>query len=325
MRIVILGTGEFAVPALRALAGAGHHVRVAVSQPDRPAGRGRDVRPTAVHAAAEALGIPHVQTEDINALPSAGAFGDAELGVVAAFGQKLGPTVLAALPRGFVNLHGSLLPKYRGAAPIQRAVMAGEQTTGVTVFQLNERWDAGAIWSTRETPIGATETADELHDRLALLGAELIVETLAKIELGAGLQPVVQDPTQATRAPKLTKAEGCVDWSQPARLVAARINGLWSWPAAAGTFVSRSGRHERVLLARACVADPESQPPTARAGGPCSPAPGAFTDDLCVQTGVGRVRLLEVRPAGGKLMTFDAFAHGRHVAPPDRFGPPETP
>jgi methionyl-tRNA formyltransferase len=325
MRLVFLGTGEFAVPALRALVGAGRHVGAAISQPDRPAGRGRDVRPTAVRAAADALGIPHLQTEDINALPPVELFGDAELGVVAAFGQKLGPALLAALPRGLVNLHGALLPKYRGAAPIQRAVMAGERTTGVTVFQLNERWDAGAIWAARETLIGETETADELHDRLALIGAELIVETLAQLERGAILHPVVQDPAQATRAPKLNKAEGYVDWSQPARLVAARVNGLWSWPAAACTYVSRSGRRERVLLARACVADPEGQPPTARAGDPCSPALGAFTDDLSVQAGFGRVRLLEVRPAGGRLMPFEAFANGRQVAPPDRLAPPEAP
>ena len=310
MRIVFLGTGDFAVPALRALVHAGHAIVAAVSQPDRPAGRGRTPRPTPMRLAADELGLRHIQAENVNALDVAAVFGGAEIGAVAAFGQKLGPRVLASLPRGFVNIHGSLLPKYRGAAPYQRAIIDGEQSTGVTVFQLNEKWDAGAILAARATPIGDRETADELHDRLAVLGAELIVATLADIEAGRA-RPLPQNPANATRAPKLSKADGTVDWSQPARRVVRRIHGLWSWPAAACLFVSRSGRQERVLLARAEVAD-ETTPPS-----PAFP-PGAFWDDLTVQTGQGRVRLLAVQPAGGKLMPFKAFANGRRIAPPDR-------
>jgi methionyl-tRNA formyltransferase len=312
VRIAFLGTGEFAVPALRALCAAGHELAVVISQPDRPAGRGREVRPTPVRAAAESAGLPHVPAEDVNAL-DARVLRGAELGVVAAFGQKIGPALLGALPRGAVNVHGSLLPKYRGAAPYQRAIMGGEEQTGVTVFQLDERWDAGAVWARRATPIGETETADELHDRLASLGAELVLAALVQIAGGGRPQP--QDPRAATRAPKLKKDEGTVDWSQPARLVARRINGLWSWPAAACLFASRSGKQERVLLARAVAAEPGDARPAGAV------VPGAFLADGTVQAGTGRVRLLELRPASGKLMSFEAFANGRRIAPPDRLLP----
>ncbi|MEW6251123.1 MAG: methionyl-tRNA formyltransferase [Planctomycetota bacterium] len=315
MRIVFLGTGDFGAPALAALLKARHQVSAAISQPDRPAGRGREIRPTPIHAAADALGLRHIQAEDVNAEELGPVWGEAEIGVVAAFGQKIGPAILRRLPRGCINLHGSLLPKYRGAAPIQRAIISGDETSGVTVFQLDERWDTGAIWATRATCIGESETADELHDRLAGLAADLLIDTLAGITAGT-LQPQPQDPAQATRAPKLTKAEGVVDWTQPARLVARRINGLWSWPAAAALFRSRSGKQERVLLARAAPADPDA-PPTADL------PPGAVATDLAVQTGAGRVRILEVKPAGGKRMPFEAFANGRRIAPPDVFLPVE--
>lgn len=317
MRLVFLGTGDFGVPTLRVLVQAGHEVVRAISQPDRPAGRGRTVRPTPIHAVAAELGLPHVQAEDINVLRATELVGDAELGIVAAFGQKIGADLLRALPRGCVNIHGSLLPKYRGAAPYQRAIIDGESETGVTVFQLDERWDAGAVWGRRSTPIGATETADELHDRLALLGAELIVATLPDIASGAR-QPEPQDPALATRAPKLAKTDGYVDWTQPAQRIVRRIHGLWSWPAAACTFVARSGKCERLLLVRAAVADATTTPATPY-------TLGDFLPDRTVQTGAGRVRLLEVQPAGKKRMPFDAFANGRQIAPPDRLAAADTP
>ena len=315
MRIVFLGTGDFAVPALRALVGGGHTVTTVISQPDRPAGRGRAVRPTPVHAAADELSLAHVQTEDVNGPDVLERFGDAEIGVVAAFGQKIGRAALDALTRGCVNIHGSLLPKYRGAAPFQWAILNGESSTGVTVFQLDERWDAGPIWGRREIPVGETETADELHDRLALAGAELIVETLSQIESGQA-RPLTQDASQATRAPKLSRADAAIDWSQSAAQVVRRIHGLWSWPAATCEFVSRSGKRERVQLARARVVDAIATPTL-------DMPPGGFCDDNAVQTGQGRVRLLEIKPAGGRLMPFEAFANGRHVAPPDRLIPLE--
>ncbi len=310
MKLIFLGTGDFAVPALRALHAAGHEVATVISQPDRPAGRGRGLLPTPVRVAAEALGLRHVQADDVNALPPGDIAAGAELGIVAAFGQKLGPRLLVSLPHGFINIHGSLLPKYRGAAPYQHAILAGDDVTGVTIFQINERWDAGSIWSTAQTPIGETETADELHDRLARIGAELIVETLREFQAGR-IQPAPQDVAAATRAPKLTKADGYVDWSWPARHCVRRIHGLWSWPAVTCRFVSQGGREEPVQLARATPAPARAAPATA-------PSPGVFCDDLSIQAGDGAVRLLEVKPAGGKLMPFDAYANGRRIRPGDR-------
>jgi len=313
MRLLLLGTGEFAVPALRALGAAGHEIVRAVSQPDRPAGRGRVIQPTPVHAAAAELGIPHEQTDDVNQLDLNVLTAGAEIGVVAAFGQKIGPVLLSALPRRCVNIHASLLPKYRGAAPYQWAILNGEVETGVTVFQLDEKWDAGPIWWQQRTAIGPQETADELHDRLALLGAEAIVTALSVIASGTA-EPRPQDKSAATRAPKLTRADAFVDWNAPAARVVRRIHGLWSWPAATCLYSSRTGREERLQLARAALAD-EGQAPT-----PAFSA-GAFHPDSTVQCGAGRIQLLEVKPAGGRLMPFVDFANGRRLAPPDRLLP----
>ena len=313
MRIVFLGTGDFAAAALRALARSGHELWRAVSQPDRPAGRGRAVRPTPIHAAADELGVRHVQCQDVNAVPAAELLGDAEIGVVAAFGQKIGRNLLDALPRGCVNIHGSLLPQYRGAAPHQWAIINGETTTGVTVFQLDERWDAGPVWVQRETAIDEGETASELHDRLSEIGAELIVEALRVIESGAA-QPRPQDDARRSFARKLTRSDAALDWRQPADRVVRRIHGLWSWPVATCVFSSHTEKTEQVQLARARVVDAEAPP------GDDAP-PGAFLADGSVQAGRGRVRLLEVKPAGGKRMSFEAFARGRRLRPPDRLLP----
>jgi methionyl-tRNA formyltransferase len=310
MRIVFLGTSDFGAPALRALVAAGHTLVAAISQPDRPAGRGRKLRPTPIHALADELRIRHLQTDDVNTLNLADALGGAEIGVVAAFGQKISNAILDALPRGCVNIHGSLLPRYRGAAPFQRAIINGDEVTGVTTFQLDEDWDAGPIWGQRELRIGETETASELHDRLARLGAELIVDTLAEIHCD-DREPEAQDASQATWAPRLSRQDSQIDWSQPAFNIVRRINGLWSWPGATCMFPTSNGRTERLQLARAQVAETTGEPTTA------FPA-GAFLPDQTVQAAHGRVRLLEVKPAGGKLMPFEAFARGRRVKPPVR-------
>jgi methionyl-tRNA formyltransferase len=310
MNIAFLGTGAFGVPTLRALLAAGHTLTVTISQPDRRAGRGLTVQPTPIRAAAEALGLRHVQAEDVNA-GEADLLAGAELGVVVAFGQRLGPALLSTPARGMINLHGSLLPRFRGAAPYQWAILNGETVTGVTVFQVTERWDAGPVWSRRETVISESETADELHDRLAELGPEAVCEALARIASGS-YEPTPQDRALASRAPKLSRADAWVDWSAPARTIVRRIHGLWSWPSAAATYRSGAGREERVQFARAAVVEERTEASTAL------PA-GSVCDDLTVQAGRGRVRLLELKPAGGRLMSFEAFANGRRLRPGDRF------
>ena len=299
------------MPALRALVDAGHDVAVVISQPDRPAGRGRQVKPTPVRAAAQGLGLNHRQTEDINAAPVAEWFAGVELGIVAAFGQKLGPAVLAAVPRGFVNLHASLLPKYRGAAPFQWALIHGEAETGVTIFQLDEAWDRGPIWAQGKLAIPDDVTAAELHDELAKLAAELLLARLEQILAGKAT-PLPQAAVEATRAPKLSRADGYVDWAAPAVQVAGRIRGLWSWPGARAVFAARSGKREEVTLARAVVAERESKPDA-----DCPP--GTVRADGLIQTGQGSVRLIELQPAGRRVMGFEDFVRGRQVAPPDRF------
>lgn len=317
MRVAFLGTGSFGVPALDALLRAGYDVRVVFSQPDRPARRGLRLEPTPIRAAALAAGLSHVPTEDINRPEHAAALAGCDAAVVVAFGQKLGGALLSAAPLGFINLHASLLPRHRGAAPYQWAILAGDAETGVTSFRINARWDAGDLLAQVATPIGDQETADELHDRLAALAAPLIVHTLRGLADGS-LTPRPQDATLATRAPKLSRYDSQLDWSLPAARIVRRIHGLWSWPSATCTFLSHRGRAERVQLARARVAD-ESAP----AAG--DPRPGAFLPDGTVQAGVGRVELLEVKPAGGRLMPFADFARGRHLAPPDRLDPIELP
>ncbi len=313
MRLAFLGTGDFGVGALHALRAAGHEIVAVISQPDRPAGRGRSVRPTPIHAAADELGLRHIQADDVNALDLDAAIDDAEVAVVVAFGQKLGNELLDKPRHGCVNIHGSLLPKYRGAAPFQWAIINGEQETGVTIFRVNERWDAGDILGRRSLAIREDETAAELHDRLAELGAALIVDVVADLAAGRAT-PQPQDTSQATRAPKLSKADGAIDWTAPAATIVRRIHGLWSWPAATCRFLSRSGKSERLLLVRAAVAD-DGAPPSGDV------PPGAFCDDGTVQADPGRVQLLEVKPAGGKRMTFDAFANGRQVTVGDRLLP----
>lgn len=231
MRIVYMGTPAFAVPALDALARAGHEIAAVYTQPPRPAGRGLRDRVSAVHARAEALGLQvrHPRTlRDAEAQATFAALG-AGAAVVAAYGLILPQAVLDAPARGCLNIHASLLPRWRGAAPIHRAVMAGDAETGVCIMQMEVGLDTGPILLRRPTPIGDTETTGDLHDRLAAIGAEAIVEALGGLD---ALVPRPQDDARATYAPKVEKAEARVDWSLPAAEVDRLIRGLSPFPGA---------------------------------------------------------------------------------------------
>ncbi len=311
MRVIFFGSGSFGVPVLRWLASSDHEIVAVVTQPDRPAGRGRRLRRTPAGQFATDDLLPVVLVKDVNApgvvrdLLSRGA----RLGVVVAFGQKLGPSLLDGLPAGCINLHASLLPKFRGAAPVNWAIMRGEPRTGVTVFQLADRMDAGDILVQLETLIRPGETADELHDRLSQMGPSAIEPALQlfKSTDRPGGRP--QDDRLATAAPRLTKADGHIRFSRPATELANRICGLWPWPGVTRHFhADNPPRRERVILARAVARSDKTSLP-----------PGTLTEQLRVATGEGVLELLEIKPINGRLMSWQDFVNGRRVRPGDRF------
>ena len=302
MRIVFLGAGAFGIPTLDELA-RHHEVVLAVTQPDRPAGRGKVLTPTPIAARAEALGIPVIKPADVNApevvaqVRSAGA----EAWVVIAFGQKLSRDLVDGVFA--INLHGSLLPAYRGAAPIQRAVMDGCVETGVSVISIAERMDAGLVYATRARAIGATETADDVHDALALLGPEAVSSVLAAHGTGNAVG-LPQEESKATRARKLSKADGTVDVAAlEARAARAWINGLNSWP---GCTVSVGELEVKLLRAREATGGGE---------------PGVVSADGRVAARTGAIEILEVQPSGGRAMAWGEFVRGRPQVVGQRMAP----
>ncbi len=316
MRIVLFASGEFAVPTIRRLATGRHGVAALVSQPSRPQGRGRQPMPTPAAAVAGELGIPVIECPDVNTVEAVERIRSlgAGLGIVIAFGQKLGPAVLAAMPCGCVNLHASLLPKYRGAAPIAWAILCGEEKTGVTVFRLADRMDAGEILIRRETPIGPDETAGELHDRLAQLGPEAITEAVELFERDPSPRGVVQNDREASIAPRLSKASGLLHFERGAIQLARHIRAMTPWPGARCAFrPGPDGRPEEVAL---CRARPIVE--TSFRCGPGRPF-GVILDGGHVVTGEGLLDILEIQPAGRRVMSWQDFVNGRHAKPGDRF------
>jgi methionyl-tRNA formyltransferase len=298
MRVVFLGTPDFAVPTVEALARAGHQVLAVVAQPDRPAGRGRALKVPATKAWAEARGIPVLQPEKVRDGALAAALGALrpDLLVVTAYGRILGRDLLTLAPLGALNVHASILPRWRGAAPIQWAVASGDAETGVTVMQMDEGLDTGDVLLVRTTAIGPDETAEALAPRLAALGGEAIVEALPL--LGA-LVPVRQAASAVTLAPILEKADGRLDFARPAGELACRVRGFTPWP---GTFTSVAGKVLKVHRASAGPAQPGDGPPgSARVSG----------GGLRVACGGGTaLELLEVQPEGKTRMAARDFVNG---------------
>ncbi|HTJ41834.1 MAG TPA: methionyl-tRNA formyltransferase [Kofleriaceae bacterium] len=302
MRVVFMGSPDFAVPSLEALVAAGHEVALVVTQPDKPAGRGAQLTKPAVKLAAEAHGLEVFQPksarppEVAERLRATGA----ELGVVVAYGKILPRAVLEAFPRGCINVHGSILPAYRGAAPIQWAVIHGDAETGVSIMQLDEGMDTGPVLLERRTAIGARETAGELFARLAPMGAEALVEAIARLD---SLAPKPQDHAKASHAPMLAKADGAIDFTRPAREVAARIRGVDPWPGAIATL-----RDQTIKLfgaeAREREHDAEAAPGTVL----------AIDHDVIVACGDGAVAIRELQAPGRKRLTAAQFAQGRGIA-----------
>jgi methionyl-tRNA formyltransferase len=247
MRVVFMGTPGFAVPSLDALARAGHELLAVVAQPDRPAGRGQALREPATKAWARARGVPVLQPEKVRdgrLAAELSALGP-DVVCVAAYGRILGKDLLGLAPHGAINVHGSLLPRHRGAAPIQWAIANGDPETGVTIMQMDEGLDTGDMLLQRALPIGPEDTAETLAPRLAALGGDALCEALRLAEAGE-LVPVRQDPSLATLAPILTKDDGRVDWTAPAATIAARLRGFQPWP---GAWTRLDGKVLKVLEA----------------------------------------------------------------------------
>lgn len=260
MRIVFMGTAGFAVPSLDALLAAGHEIGGVVTQPDRPSGRGRRIHDSPVKARARRGGFAILQPESLNNDNAGRRIRDLDpdLVVVVAYGQFI-PRWLRELPRfGVVNVHGSVLPRHRGAAPVNWAIISGDIRTGVSVMAIDEGMDTGPVYATRSTPIGPDETAPELYDRLAAMGGPLLVETIDGIGRGT-LRPVAQDSAGATMAPRLRKEDGYVSWAESAEVIHNKVRGLLPWPAVTVGFrgsackILRARRHPAHLGVRAGV------------------------------------------------------------------------
>lgn len=294
MRIVFMGTPEFAVPALAALAEAGHTLVAAYSQPPRPAGRGKKLQPSPVQREAETRGIPVRCPASLKSAEAQAEFAKfaPDVAVVAAYGLILPQAVLDVPAYGCLNIHASLLPKWRGAAPIQRAILAGDAVTGITIMQMEAGLDTGPMLATARTPI-EDKTAGELTEELAEIGAQLMVGTL--IDLPA-LQPVPQDDLLASHAPKIDKAEARIDWTGDAEAIERQIRAFAPFP---GAWFTLGG--ERIKMLKAEVIAREGKPGT------------TLDDELTIACGYAALRPTRIQRAGKPAMDVAAFLRGRAV------------
>lgn len=312
MRIIFAGTPAFSVSVLDALAAAGHELALVVCQPDRPAGRGQKLLAPAVKTRAQALGLEIAQPASLRdeaALALLRAVG-ADLMLVVAYGLIL-PQAVLDIPRlGCINVHASLLPRWRGAAPIQRAIEAGDRQTGVTIMQMDAGLDSGPMLRSRALPIGPDETGGRLHDRLAALGAQLAVETLEDLSRGL-LRPEPQPCAGITYAAKISRADAHLDWNESAQRLADRIRAFDPSPGCVSALASRPHEPIKIWAARA-------QP---IAAGGADPGVPVRTDSgaLEVACGQGRLALLELQRAGARRQTAAEFLRGRPIAAGDRF------
>lgn len=310
-RIVFAGTPEFSVPPLQALIDAGHAPCAVYTQPDRPAGRGRRLRASPVKQLAERHGLPVHQPESLRAAGARHALADLEpdLMVVVAYGLILPQAVLDIPRRGCVNIHASLLPRWRGAAPIQRAILAGDSETGVCLMQMEQGLDTGPVLARAATPIHDDDTGGSLHDRLSLIGASLLVQSLDAL-LDGSMPAVPQDDAQACYAAKLDKTEARIDWAESAVSIQRRIAAFNPWPVAE---TRRNG--DRLRLWRARVDDPDRM---------SDEAPGTLLsvarDGIRVACGRGVLRLLSLQADGGRALEVAAFLNGHALQAGERLG-----
>ncbi|MFI5177199.1 MAG: methionyl-tRNA formyltransferase [Vicinamibacterales bacterium] len=314
--MLFFGTPAFAVPTLERLASSTHQIVGVVTQPDRPRGRGQKVQPEAVKRAADARGLPVIQPERLGDQAFVGVVEalTPDLGVVAAYGKILPQRIIDLPRRGLINVHASLLPRWRGAAPVHRAILAGDQQTGVTIMRVALALDAGPMLARATVEIGPDETSAELEARLATLGAELLVETVDRLARGP-VTEAPQDERLVTYAGRLTRRESEIDWARPAAAIHNQIRGLQPWPLAGASLGGR-----RVAFLKSAVAS--SGPVTAPPATVVSVDPTSFT----VASKPGAVRILAIQEAGRAPMSVREFLNGRRVLVGDAVGPlPEAP
>ncbi len=296
MRVIVMGTPDFAVPTLDAIVQDGHEVVLVVTQPSRPAGRGKTVRPPPMAARAEALGLPFAQPKALRSGPFPERFVglEADVGLVLAYGRILPDRLLNAPRHGCINVHGSLLPRWRGAGPIQAAILAGDAVTGVCTQRMEASLDTGPVYLSREVPIGERETAGSLHDTLAALSAEVATETLRRLH---DLQPTPQDASAVTWCGKVDKSMGEVDWAQSAVDLHRRIRAMTPWP---GGWVAGSGGPLKLKEVRP-------------ADGSGTPGTVLSTRPLVVACGTGALELVTVQAPGRRAVSGADFANGAHL------------
>lgn len=312
MKIVYLGSGEFGIECLNALIGSGHTLQFIVTQPPQPAGRGRKPKPTPAASWAVSHSISYIETDNVNSPEHTNKIVrlQPDLIVVIAFGQKISSRLTNLPPKGAINIHASLLPKYRGAAPINWPIINGETETGITIITLAEKMDTGLILAQAKTNIGPDETAGRLHDRLARLAPPLLLQTINKIADGS-ITCTEQDHSKATFAPKLRKSDGFLNFSESADSLRRKILGFWPWPGAMAIYASqKTGRQIQVTIAMAEVVT-VSNPPGLSAG--------TLNENLNVICGQNALRITKIKPSGGKLMDFKDFVNGRQTSPGDLF------
>lgn len=302
MRVVFMGTPDFSVPTLTEIVSSGHEVVAVYTRAPKPAGRGQAERKSPVHETAEAFGIPVFTPRSLKGEAEQLQFASlgAEVAVVVAYGLILPKPVLDAPEYGCLNLHGSLLPRWRGAAPIQRAVMAGDRQTGIVVMQMDEGLDTGAMGPTEIIPIGPDMTAGELHDQMMRVGADLMGRALAALGRGS-LQFTPQPEAGTTYAAKIDKAEARIDWAQSAEAVHNQIRGLSPFPGA-WFELELGGKPVRIKALRSTLASG-------------SGAPGTVLDDLTIACGIGAVRLTQVQREGKGAMDAATFLRGAGALP----------
>ena len=306
--IVFMGTPEYAVPTLQTLHKSRHRISLVVTQPDRPKGRGRKIVPPPVKETAVDFGLEVVQPHSVKTAEFINLLTDhsPDFIVVVAYGHILPQTILNIPALGPVNVHASILPKYRGPAPIQWAIINGEKQTGITTIMMDKGMDTGDILLTATEPIHPDDTAATLYDRLAVLGGKVLIETLNRFAEG-DIHPTSQDHSQATLAPFLKKSDGRISWSKSAGDIVNFIRGMTPWP---GAFTYHHGKRLKIFKAET-IDDTTHAPPGTVVKG--------FTDELRIATGNGLLSILEIQGKSGKRLSITDFLRGYHLSPGEMF------